>query len=94
MSELLDSGMEALGPVLKVNHTTRGPFGLLADVFKEITDLVNEQNKGMVGGLCELFVRAFRSANVLTVSSWRALIGLRIKAGRAKGETQEGKGGS
>lgn len=94
MSELLDSGVDGLGSVLVTSSTTKGAFRLLADVFRGVTDLINEQNKGMVRGLCELFVRAFRSANVLTVPSWRALIGLRIKARRVEGETQESKGGS
>ena len=55
MSGLLDSGMESLGSVLMVNSITKGTFKLLVGVLKEITDLVNEQNKGMERGLRELF---------------------------------------
>lgn len=51
MSELLDSGMEGLGPVLIVNSITKEAFRLLAGVFEEIIDLVNEENKGMARGL-------------------------------------------
>ena len=51
MSELLDSGVEGLGPVLMTNSATKGAFRLLAGVFEEITELVNKQKTGMTRGL-------------------------------------------
>ena len=86
--------MEGLGSVLMVNSATKGAFRSLAGVLKEITDLVNEQNKGMARGLRELFARVSRLPSILTEPSWRALVELRFEARRAEGETQEGKGGT
>ena len=69
MSGLLDSGMESLGSVLMANSTTKAAFRLLAGVFEEITDLVNEHNKGMARGLRELFPQVCRLVSVLTEPS-------------------------
>lgn len=53
MDDLLNSGMETLGSVLRTDSTTKAAFRSLAGVFEEIARLIREQNKGMVGSLCE-----------------------------------------
>lgn len=53
MDDFLNSGLETLGNVLRTDSTTKAAFKSLAGVFEEISKLIREQNKGMVGSLCE-----------------------------------------
>ena len=76
MDEFLTSGMEDLGGFLRTNSTTKASFKLLAGVFEEISELISEQNKGMAGSFCELFVEIFDHRRVLTAPSQRTLVEL------------------
>ena len=56
MSDLLTYGVEELQGILRANSTSRASLKNIEEVFKEITELIGEQKKGMTSGLRELSV--------------------------------------
>lgn len=53
MSDLPNYGVEDL---FRAISTQASSFDYIERVFKEISEFVEKQESGMVGGLCELFV--------------------------------------
>ena len=56
MDDLLNYGVESLGSMLKGNLNTKTAFKAIADVMESISQLIDEENKGMVQGV---FRRSF-----------------------------------
>ena len=57
MDDLLNYGVESLGSMLKGNLNTKTAFKAIADVMESISQLIDEENKGMVQGV---FRRSFQ----------------------------------
>ena len=53
MSDLLTYGVEELQGILRANSTSRASLVNIEDVFKEISELIGTQKKGMTSGLRE-----------------------------------------
>lgn len=51
MDDLLSYGAESLGSMLKNNSNTKMAFKSITDVIKDITKLIEEENKGIMRGL-------------------------------------------
>ena len=56
MSDLLTYGVEELQGILRANSTSRASLKSIEVVFKEISELIGKQKKGMTSGLRELSV--------------------------------------
>lgn len=51
MDDLLNYGVEKLEIMLMSNPTTREAFQTIADVFEEISTVIEEENRGIIAGL-------------------------------------------
>ena len=51
MDDLLSHGVERVGGLLKRNTNTKKAFQVIADVFRDISKLIEGENKGVVRGL-------------------------------------------
>ena len=48
MDDLLVYGVETLGGMLKENSNTKMAFKSIVNVFEDISNVINEENKGIV----------------------------------------------
>ena len=95
MDDLLSYGVESLGDMLKGNANTRMAFRSVTNVMKDISKLIDEENKGIMVGL----LREYQIPYTIEFTSPTEIRGcvlarLRIKTRRAARKIQESKGGS
>ena len=69
MDEVLNHGLEKLSEALRINSDTKEAFRSIARVIGEVSEYVEEQNKGIVGSLLRESLQISSSLIVLMTRS-------------------------